>query len=229
MKKFGFTLAETLITLGIIGIVAAMTIPNLITEHQKRASVTKLQRAISEINQAYRLSFDEVGEATKEEAFEMGVDEYFKKYWAPYIKVLNTCSSYQACGYKTAIPFKHPNRTISSWMVVDKSRRATFYTMDGFLYIIFIAANGETIAAAERKILVDINGSSAPNQFGKDVFILTRVEKDGGGVRPFGYEKTDEEIKNNCSKSYYNNIAGFMCAERIRRAGWKIDNNYPWK
>ena len=82
MKKFGFTLAETLITLGIIGIVAAMTIPNLITEHQKRASVTKLQRAISVINQAYRLSFDEVGEATKEEAFEMGVDEYFKKYWA---------------------------------------------------------------------------------------------------------------------------------------------------
>ena len=52
MKKFGFTLAETLITLGIIGIVAAMTIPNLITEHQKRASVTKLQRAISVINQA---------------------------------------------------------------------------------------------------------------------------------------------------------------------------------
>ena len=32
--KFGFTLAEVLITLGIIGVVAAMTIPVLITTHQ---------------------------------------------------------------------------------------------------------------------------------------------------------------------------------------------------
>ena len=34
MKFFGFTLAEILITLGIIGIVAAMTIPALITKHK---------------------------------------------------------------------------------------------------------------------------------------------------------------------------------------------------
>ena len=111
---------------------------------------------------------------------------------------------------------------MSSWVVVDKSRRATFYTMDGFLYIIFIAANGNTIEAAERKILVDINGSSTPNQFGKDVFILTRVEKDGGGVRPFGYEKTDTEIKSNCSKSYHNNMEGLMWEKKSRRTGGKL-------
>lgn len=35
MKFFGFTLAEILITLGIIGIVAAMTIPALITKHKR--------------------------------------------------------------------------------------------------------------------------------------------------------------------------------------------------
>ena len=43
-KKAAFTLAEVLITLGIIGVVAAMTIPNLITAHQKRVTVTKLQK-----------------------------------------------------------------------------------------------------------------------------------------------------------------------------------------
>ena len=46
-KRFGFTLAEVLITLGIIGVVAAMTIPNLITSAQKNATVTGLREAHS--------------------------------------------------------------------------------------------------------------------------------------------------------------------------------------
>ena len=42
MKK-AFTLAEVLITLGIIGIVAAMTIPTLITNYQKNITITRLK------------------------------------------------------------------------------------------------------------------------------------------------------------------------------------------
>lgn len=41
-----FTLAEVLITLGIIGIVAALTIPTLLTEHAKRSTVTQLKKHI---------------------------------------------------------------------------------------------------------------------------------------------------------------------------------------
>ena len=55
--QFGFTLAEVLITLGIIGVVAAMTIPNLMTKNQQRETVTKLERAISVFNQAYKMSW----------------------------------------------------------------------------------------------------------------------------------------------------------------------------
>ena len=71
--KVGFTLAEVLITLGIIGVVAAITIPNLITSYQKHVTVTKLQKAISVLNQAYKLSFDEVGEPSVAESFSMGL------------------------------------------------------------------------------------------------------------------------------------------------------------
>ena len=46
-KRFGFTLAEVLITLGIIGVVAAMTMPILYTNIQKKTTVAKLQKAIS--------------------------------------------------------------------------------------------------------------------------------------------------------------------------------------
>lgn len=50
MKK-AFTLAEVLITLGIIGIVAAMTLPALIGKYQKNQTLTQLKKAYTEISQ----------------------------------------------------------------------------------------------------------------------------------------------------------------------------------
>ena len=44
-KRFGFTLAEVLITLGIIGVVAAMTIPTLIHNYKAKEMRTRLLRA----------------------------------------------------------------------------------------------------------------------------------------------------------------------------------------
>ena len=73
-------------------------------------------------------------------------------------------------------------------------------------------------------ILVDLNASNGPNRYGKDVFFLTRVTEDGGGVRCYGYEKTTDEINKECSKDSF----GMYCAEKIRRAGWKIEKDYPW-
>ena len=55
-NKQAFTLAEMLITLGIIGVVAAMTIPALMAHFQQEQTVTRLKKALSVINQAYRLS-----------------------------------------------------------------------------------------------------------------------------------------------------------------------------
>ena len=44
-KRSAFTLAEVLITLGIIGVVAAVTIPALVTTYQKRATESQLKKA----------------------------------------------------------------------------------------------------------------------------------------------------------------------------------------
>jgi len=46
-KKSGFTLAEILITLGIIGTVAAMTIPTLMMNYQKQVWESKLKKIYS--------------------------------------------------------------------------------------------------------------------------------------------------------------------------------------
>lgn len=224
--KFGFTLAEVLITLGIIGIVAAITIPNLITNYQKHVTVTKLQRAISVLNQAYKLSFDDVGEPSVSESRAMGAEEYFKQYWAPYLKTSILCKTYKDCGYKSVAPFKLINGAPMGTYAVSPKARATFYTHDGFLYILFTeggGADGELVSISY--IIVDINGGEGPNRIGRDVFYLTRVQKDGGGIQPYGYEASNDSVEKACSKA--SNV-GACCVEKIRRAGWKIEKDYPW-
>ena len=60
--KFGFTLAEVLITLGIIGVVAAMTLPMLISHHNKTEVETRLQRVNSVLNSVVKLAENDYGE-----------------------------------------------------------------------------------------------------------------------------------------------------------------------
>ena len=55
-SKAAFTLAEVLITMGIIGVVAAMTLPTLIAKYQEKVTVTKLKKAYSVLNSAYKMA-----------------------------------------------------------------------------------------------------------------------------------------------------------------------------
>lgn len=47
--KRAFTLAEVLITIGVIGVVAAITIPSLVTSYQKRMTVNRLKGSYSKL------------------------------------------------------------------------------------------------------------------------------------------------------------------------------------
>lgn len=47
-KRFGFTLSEVLVTLGIIGVVSAMTVPTLMNNYQRQAYVTQLHKVYNE-------------------------------------------------------------------------------------------------------------------------------------------------------------------------------------
>lgn len=224
----GFTLAEVLITLGIIGVVAAMTIPGLIATYQKEATVNKLKKSISVLNQAYRLSFDDVGELSATETKDMDSLQYFNTYWAPYIKVNTYCKAPKECGYNSYTPFIQANNKKSDWYAIEPRLRATFTTPDGYGYIIFLSTWSKGDGSEKRElyqVIVDINGGEKPNKFGKDVFWLSRTQEDGGGIRPYCYEKTDNEVNKNCSSTG----EGSCCAEKIRRDGWKILNDYPWK
>ena len=61
-RKFAFTLAEVLITLGIIGVVSVLTIPNIISNYQKKVYVTQLQKGYAQLQQVFDMAMadDEV-------------------------------------------------------------------------------------------------------------------------------------------------------------------------
>src|SRR5574344_1468101 len=60
-RRKAFTLAEVLITLGIIGVVAALTIPTLINSYQEKANVSKFLKTYSALNQAFLMATTEYG------------------------------------------------------------------------------------------------------------------------------------------------------------------------
>ena len=88
-RHFGFTLAEVLITLGIIGVVAAMTIPTLIQKHQKQTILTQLKKAYSELGQAIQLAEVE-NESREYWDFSLSGEQFFKTYLSHYIKINET-------------------------------------------------------------------------------------------------------------------------------------------
>ena len=91
MKKLAFTLAEVLMTLGIIGVVAAMTLPTLITDFQKRSTATMVKTLYSKINQAMQLEMADgnnlAGRVIKRENYTyQEILEFLKMFIYPYMK-----------------------------------------------------------------------------------------------------------------------------------------------
>ena len=60
-KKWAFTLAEILITLAIVGVVAVITLPNLIQKYQEKAIVNRLEKTYSLLQQSFQFAVEEYG------------------------------------------------------------------------------------------------------------------------------------------------------------------------
>ncbi len=104
-KENAFTLAEVLITLGIIGVVAAMTLPTLVQKYRNQVVETRLKKFYSAINQAVKMAEVDYGDkkiwyqdvgglAVDSEGNPIegssNIDIWFQKYLAPYLKIVKT-------------------------------------------------------------------------------------------------------------------------------------------
>lgn len=221
MYKKAFTMAEVLITIGIIGIVTAMTMPGVIQGYKKKQTEVHLQKVYTILSQAFMQSQLKNGEyASWGQGFDMGAEEYFKIYWEPYLKKAVYCKTYDQCGYKSNKPWFLNNGTAYDYSVEINDYRAPFILSDG-TFISVSTGGGIDSTFSENLINVDLNAGGMPNKLGIDLFVFVRTEN--GLIKPYGYDKTDDYINDECRQT------GRTCAELIVRSGWKINKNYPWR
>lgn len=176
MRNYGFTLAEVLITLGIIGVVAAMTIPTLITNYQKHSYYTQFMKARSVIENALRLYANDHDCPTNEPLCNPEKDavEEFSRYFKGATLITDSnakdiCKGYDklpiAWDYKSKEREKSSSDNCELDIDVFSKKYNGFIAIDGLLLIL------NRDHGAGGCSLVDVNGpDSGPNIAGRDIF-----------------------------------------------------------
>ena len=209
--KAAFTLAEVLITLGIIGIVAAMTLPALIQKHNKQVVETRLKKFYSTINQAIQLTEVDYGDKQylynefrdicdtngfAADSFECS-EIIFNKYLKKYIKTtgIKKCRGEYLCMY------------FSDGSTV----KISYYGRDYEYYI-----NGKALT----------DPKSGINKFGFAFYPTGAAGLRGKhfinkGVEPYIYQAWDGTYEGLKSDGAY--------AKLIQLNGWRVPDDYPLK
>ena len=194
--NFGFTLAEVLITLAIIGVVAAMTLPTLIQNQQKRSLEVATQKFYSNMSQAvkkymadegvddlrniplievYNDNLSDEEKNANEAKAQKACDDFVQKY----LKVAKVCED--GC---FADNYTTQNGEISDYVGIKPENAAytgKFVLADGSVIDI------ESLNCSPITLYVDINGRKGPNKIGYDLWsmhIFYDGSIDEGGVTP---------------------------------------------
>lgn len=165
-KKIAFTLAEVLITLGVIGVVATLTLPSVIQKYQHKVLASQLKKAVSIHSQAMLQTKNSLGVADFKKTFveydkannsfpyrELLIDEYNK-----IMKVAGKCTY--------TISPRNYNNTNDAYMDIGATAKPKYLAPDGSCFQLVL--NAGTIG-----ITVDVNGANKrPNKLGHDIFLF---------------------------------------------------------
>lgn len=199
MKK-AFTLAEVLITLGIIGIVAALTMPSLMTKFHQKKMETQFKKAYSALQQAL-YSIDPDIYATLSSYAGNTDTDFFTDLYSKYKVINNKDVSRMYHGQVKTYTKKEGSYNQCAQM---PSRIATDGSSIGGMYNCF-----------GNWIVIDTNGpKAAPNAMGHDIFYFFLSNK--GKLIPIGAKDyTHWEMRGDadfCSKNSTNASNGAGCS-----------------
>ena len=242
-KKFGFTLAEVLITLGIIGVVAALVIPSFVSNYRKHVIAAQLEKTYADLEKWIKASEVDNGPFESWD-YSIPSKDFVQKYFAPYME-LTYCTTIrdakcfagdQGQGYNM---WKKSNGEFESggaWLVY-----APRYIMsDGryfALYNRYSYAVPGTYGSDWKYVnfVIDVDGPRGESILGKDVYAFTLFNYKKGQIDHKGlkigtiytgngdYRENNEKIQSTCVSS------GYSCGLLIQRNGWKVPSNYPIK
>ncbi len=233
-KKNAFTLAEVLITLGIIGVVAAMTMPMLVAKYRDKQIVTALKKFNSIMTQAITLAINENGSPTV-----WGADDFVNSgeqdtgdndtdsmnnrdmertstaLIVKHLKVIKDCGR-KAEGCFPDVYIKRLNG-VNDRNIERQTRYHKIILADGTLVALSGAENGIVgNSGVSIEIWADVNGKRPPNTLGKDVFMFS-VANDKfvpyGFETSGGYDITSGDMINICSPFFNGDGAsrGYKC------------------
>ena len=194
-RKIAFTLAEVLITLGIIGVVAAMTMPSLITAKQEKATISTIKKNYSILANALLMAQNDNGELytwgiTKDADGLNLVSSNLK----PYLKIIEDCGVGEKsdCAPGDNGKFKDLNG-IKRTEDFSSSDYYSFRLNDGTAVAIQLKTQAECISpeASCMNFYIDTNGKKYPNTLGKDIFYFSGYGN--GKLRAAGIDHSPSE------------------------------------
>ena len=233
-----FTLAEVLITLAIIGVVAALTMPTLITTCQKFITQVKVKKAYAIISQTTRMAEDDYGHVSLwdlDEGESWPIAKKFTEtYIIPYLKVNYTCkqnNNEKTCDYKMY------GLNGKEYKNIYKNKTFRFYTVDGTFVMVWAFYRSNYSGHKKRaSIFFDINGPKLPNVVGKDIFKLeyiiestTKEANKIGKILPAWIDEDRTRLMSNKNEMCNSKQDGIACLALIYKDGWRISPDYPWK
>ena len=220
--KKSFTLSEVLITLGIVGIVAAMTLPNLIGKWQKTVHVNRMKHTYSIISNAFQLSIQDNGNPKEwdwgNSISKENVTRIVETYLIPYLNIStkNTTETGQFGHYYAARL---------------KNGTTLLFVLDGCT-----ASSCNPISITSLYIITSPKGNVLPigdasRDYSREDFIL-KFSKSNSNLSFFNWGGNSRDgMKNNSQYACNKNIAKnqrYNCGALIFYDGWEIKEDYPW-
>lgn len=249
----GFTLAEVLITLGIIGVVAALTMPALVAKYRNLVYVTRLKKAYSTLENGFKkmLADDEVqylsdttsfNSITKDSYYgnsfsggDANICPVFNSYLKKYFKIVDIKTDAEAEFYTLSNEKKYKSSFLIMFEDGSMLRSLRLHKSSvsrDFTSCMKIAKLGGKFCAEQGDLKIDVNGMAPPNKLGRDIFNF--VILDDGRLFPYGgkdyaYSRGTGSI---VWQQYHwsakgdckdINSSGDGCAGRIMEKGWIMD------
>ena len=245
MRKNAFTLAEVLITLTIIGIIAAITIPNLMQKWRKHERITQIKAAYSLTQNIIKSAVAENGDTYTWDFDGGGI--FAQKYVIPNIKYQYLCGR----SYTTESGKKCFNNGLWNWLNDSPAVASNAYGGDRYYKIKL--QNGMDLGIwASPKVngefgmygfyavfLFDVDGASkGTTTVGEDLFAFM-LDNNTGKIETYcssSYNQCNNSVQNMLNNTYNwacnksaNSYSGLSCARVIERNGWEFPENYPVK
>ena len=171
LKSAAFTLAEVLVTLGIIGVVSAMTVPTLMQNYQRQSYVTQLHKVYNEMSQGFQQMMTDRNALNLKETGLLNTTEQATETFKNYFKVVQDCGN----NFSPCFASEYRSTTGSSIKPAEANWwSSSFVLADGAAIGLhgLIDYSAGNVSYPYGYMYVDINGAKGPNITGRDFFLF---------------------------------------------------------